>query len=199
MKQKLLFLAAICLFSAKSFATVYTVMTGTGGSAMSFSPASVTMQVGDTIKWKWAAGSHTTTSMSIPVGAATWDHPIASANDSFMYKATVAGSYTYKCTPHFSMGMTGAFTVQDPSDVATVASKRMFYMYPNPARELVHLELSGTGAEVTITDLLGRVVKKMQCSGSNAEVRLDGIQNGTYILRATSGNSSYAEQLLIMH
>jgi plastocyanin len=76
----------------------------------SFSPSSITnVIVGDTMRWVWVSGSHTTTSTTIPGSAATWDEPINSGNTSYEYKVTVAGSYNYKCTPHASMGMVGSF------------------------------------------------------------------------------------------
>jgi len=76
----------------------------------SFSPNSVSAKVGDTIKFVWSSGTHTTTSTSVPTGAATWDSPLTSSNTSFIYIITVAGTYNFKCTIHASMGMTGSFT-----------------------------------------------------------------------------------------
>ncbi len=78
----------------------------------SFSPSSITdVQVGDTIRWVWVSGSHTTTSTTIPAGAATWDHPINSTSTFYEYAVTLSGTYNYKCTPHAAMGMVGSFTV----------------------------------------------------------------------------------------
>jgi plastocyanin len=46
----------------------------------SFNPSSLpNVAVGDTIKWVWVSGSHTTTSSTIPGGAVSWDQPINSA------------------------------------------------------------------------------------------------------------------------
>jgi len=86
----------------------------------SFTPSSITdVIVGDTMRWEWVSGSHTTTSTIIPAGAATWDSPINSANPSFEYKVAVAGTFNYKCTPHAAMGMVGSFVASAP--VATLS------------------------------------------------------------------------------
>lgn len=79
----------------------------------SFSPSSLSAALGDTIEWDWITGSHTTTSGTIPVGAAIWDHPLNSqdGNGSFTYVPAVAGTYNYKCTIHESFGMIASFTV----------------------------------------------------------------------------------------
>ena len=74
-----------------------------------FNPNSVNAKVGDTIKFVWSSGTHTTTSTSVPSGAATWDSPMTSTNTTFLYIISKAGTYNYQCSIHASMGMTGTF------------------------------------------------------------------------------------------
>lgn len=77
----------------------------------SFSPANISnVQLGDTIRWVWVSGTHTTTSSTIPGGAASWNSPITSSVTSFEYKVIVAGTFNYVCTPHAGGGMVGSFT-----------------------------------------------------------------------------------------
>lgn len=93
-----------------SFATKHIVTV----QSFSFNPANISsVLVGDTIRWVWVNGSHTTTSVTIPGGAATWNSPITSVVTSFEYKVTVAGIYNYKCTPHAAT-MNGSFTASVP-------------------------------------------------------------------------------------
>jgi plastocyanin len=112
MKKFAFFISAIitlvCIMSVKNVqATKWVVNV----QNFSFSPSNLpSMAVGDTVRWVWINGSHTTTSTTIPAGAATWDSPINSTTTSFEYKVTLAGTYNYKCTPHASMGMVGSFT-----------------------------------------------------------------------------------------
>ncbi len=79
-------------------ATIHTVEV----SNFQFSPAVLNANVGDTVRWTWIAGFHTTTSTSVPSGAASWNNPMTSGNTSFDYQLTVAGSYEYLCQPHAS-------------------------------------------------------------------------------------------------
>ncbi|MFZ1799422.1 MAG: T9SS type A sorting domain-containing protein [Chitinophagaceae bacterium] len=74
-----------------------------------FSPANVNVIVGDTVKWVWVDGTHTTTSTSLPGGAAAWDSPINTTTTSFSYKVTIAGTYNYWCTIH-APSMAGVIT-----------------------------------------------------------------------------------------
>lgn len=84
-----------------------------------FTPSSLNVVVGDVITWQWINGSHTTTSTSVPAGAAIWDVAMNSSSTTFSYKVTAPGSYSYKCRPH-APGMVGSFTATDAS--ATVIS-----------------------------------------------------------------------------
>jgi len=75
-----------------------------------FTPSSLpNVIVGDTIRWEWINGTHTTTSTSIPAGAATWDSPIDATNQTFEYPVTIAGTYNYHCMHHPTV-MIASFT-----------------------------------------------------------------------------------------
>ncbi len=106
--KKILSAITICLLfalKAYSFTQVVTVQDHV------FTPSTFTINLGDTVKWTWINGSHTTTSLGIPAGAAAWNHSINTTNKTFIYVPTVAGLYNYKCTPHQAIGMVGNFTV----------------------------------------------------------------------------------------
>ena len=77
---------------------------------ITFSPSTLNVSVGDTVRWVWINGTHTTTSVTIPAGANTWDQPITSTNTFYEYPVTVAGTYNYECSIHAAMGMTATFT-----------------------------------------------------------------------------------------
>src|SRR5690606_24034849 len=90
-------------------ANIDTVIVGQNNS-LSFSPANFTVNMGDTVRWVWESGFHTTTSTNIPTNAASWNSPMTSATQSFTYVPTELGMYSYVCTPH-SGSMKGSFTV----------------------------------------------------------------------------------------
>jgi plastocyanin len=101
--------SVVCILSLgiKTSATIFTVNVAN----FSFSPATLpNVIIGDTIRWVWVSGFHTTTSTSVPAGAAEWDSPITETDTSFEYKVLVAGDYNYWCTPH-QPEMAGSFTV----------------------------------------------------------------------------------------
>jgi plastocyanin len=84
----------------------------------SFVPSNLTNVIlGDTIRWVWISGMHTTTNLIIPPGAIEWDENIDMSNPSFEYVPAVTGIYNYKCTPHFP-SMVASFQVSDPTSVS---------------------------------------------------------------------------------
>ncbi|HYJ65020.1 MAG TPA: plastocyanin/azurin family copper-binding protein [Parafilimonas sp.] len=106
--KKIYTLIATLLILKSSFAqTTFTVHV----SNYQFKPATVNAVVGDKIKWVWDEGIHTTTSVTIPSGAAAWDKPMDASHTSFTYTLTTAGTYNYECTFHAAFGMTGTLSV----------------------------------------------------------------------------------------
>ncbi len=104
-KNYLLLLPVFLLCSLTTYAVTRMVSVGNNF----FSPASMSVNVGDVIQWNWSAGFHTTTSTSVPAGANTWDNPINSGSTTFSYTVTTAGTYNYFCSVH-GVSMSGSFT-----------------------------------------------------------------------------------------
>ena len=77
-----------------------------------FNPVTATATVGDTILWNWASGVsfHTTTSTSVPAGAASWDSTPQSGPFTYTYVITQPGTYNYQCAIH-APGMAGTINV----------------------------------------------------------------------------------------
>ena len=99
-----------------------------------YSPANFTVNVGDQVKWTLMQGMHTTSSMVIPGGAATWDYTFTGVGDTYVYNVTVAGSYSYECS--FHPGMEGTFTASIASGPRLVEN---FEYGPNNDTSLVTL------------------------------------------------------------
>ncbi len=113
MKKCLLLPLCITLISFVAKATIHVVQVAN----FQFIPANVpNVMLGDTMRWTWVSGNHTTTDNPatqsgniLPPGAPSWDALINSANTTFDYIVTVAGTYNYWCKPH-APNMAGTFT-----------------------------------------------------------------------------------------
>lgn len=125
-----------------------------------FSPSTLQVTVGDTVRWLWTGGSHTTTSKVIPITAQAWDSPLSSSVIKFDYKVTVAGTYNYVCTPHESMGMTGQFTASVASAIDDNNAPSGVSIYPLPAQSELTVQMKNgfSANELFISDMLGRTI-----------------------------------------
>ena len=103
MKKLLPVLGCFIFLQAKAAMQTVTV------SNFQFSPSSFNIVVGDVVHFVWASGGHTTSSSSVPVGAATWDANINSLTTTFDYTVTVPGTYNFFCKIHGALVMSGSF------------------------------------------------------------------------------------------
>lgn len=97
--KKALLTSAVVLFAIASFAQAHAVHK-VNVSNFQFSPATTNAKILDTIIWVWKSGSHTTTSLQIPVGAKAWNSPINESKKRFRYVVKKRGTFNYQCNIH---------------------------------------------------------------------------------------------------
>ena len=114
MKKSLFLLLSICYLSVNA-QTSHLVNT----SGMSFSPDSLTINVGDTVTWINTGGFHNinATLVTFANNPEGFGNGVASAPWSFQWIFTIAGTYDYQCDPHVGLGMIGVIIV-NPMPVA---------------------------------------------------------------------------------
>lgn len=199
-------IAAMILFVQSGFATIHIVFVGQGGG-FTFSPVSIpNVAVGDTIRWQYGgSNSHTTTSVSIPSGAASWNSPMTASVTSFDYKVTEAGTYNYKCNPHGGGGMTGSFVA---SVVTSAEANNSVYATlvasPNPATDVIKLQFNSDksfNGMIMISDGSGVRVKdekiKVKAGENEFSVAISKLAKGTYILNVIDGETALAAKKFI--
>lgn len=81
-----------------------------GLSGTSFTPSTVTISVGTTVRWTNNDGvDHTVT----PDGHNEWQRwETGSSGETFEHTFNTPGTYDYFCEPHQGLGMTGTITVE---------------------------------------------------------------------------------------
>jgi len=176
---------AILLIAFQSFAAIHIITV----QNFSFSPSSISdVNIGDTVRWVWVSGSHTTTSTTIPAGTTAWDHQINSGSSSFDYIPAVSGNYNYKCTPHQSMGMIGSFTVLAPSGIAESWKSISVKIFPNPFYDHVSFQFNSDHSylrNLKIFDLTGKLSKDLYFPGNPKQtifsLNLTDIPTGVYL------------------
>ncbi|MBL1279132.1 MAG: T9SS type A sorting domain-containing protein [Fluviicola sp.] len=130
-------------------------------SGISFTPSSITINVGDTVRWTNSSGTH-----NVNATTATYPGNPASFGNSlgtgwvFTHIFTVAGSYDYRCDAHFNSGMAGTITVQAPASLEENSIVKSL-IFPIPASNSITIELNQDNTEdlaIKIVDVKGAVV-----------------------------------------
>lgn len=163
MDKKLLFRFELSVLFLSLFFNASATIQVVQVASFQFTPNTMSVNVGDTVRFTWLDGSHTTTSVTIPNVAAPWDSPMNSSITQFDYKVTVAGSYSYKCTPHAGMGMVGAFNASDVTGIPSINGETSITtIFPNPFNNELIIEQGNEFPEYSqfiICDILGKQLK----------------------------------------
>ena len=98
---------------------IFDVMVGPGG-ALTFDPNPVNISVGDTVRWTWGSSGHSVTS-GLPCAAdSQFCSPdnmncasiiLSNQGDVYTHTFTRPGAYSYFCSVHCIVGMTGTVNV----------------------------------------------------------------------------------------
>ena len=181
-----IFLLSLC-FTAN--ATTHTITIGNTG----FSPFTTNADVGDTILWTWQAGTHTTTSGSVPTGAATWNAPLSSSSSSFMYVITLPGTYNYFCSVH--VNMTGIINVAG-SGIQPLSPLQDITAYPQPCTSQLTVDFSnaelGAGTlSVQLANAEGQVLynRNVEAGAKNLFIDVANLPTGIYYCAVTAGET----------
>lgn len=189
-----------------SFCTIRTITV----SNYSFTPRNSTANVGDTVLWVWSSGSHTTTSSTIPAGAASWNSPMDATTTNFMYKITVAGSYSYICLPHygeFNMGGTISVVTGILNISAGIPDAFLLHQnYPNPFNPVTRIKYEipvSANVSLKIINSLGKniavLIDQFQPAG-NYSVTFNAaeLSSGIYFCKLESGEFIEIKRMLLL-
>ncbi|MCE2884071.1 MAG: plastocyanin/azurin family copper-binding protein [Planctomycetaceae bacterium] len=105
--------ALVLAIASGASATKHTVTQ----SSLTFSPSTITVAPGDTVRFVRTGGSHTVTSGSSCTASGLFNAPLNATNPSFTWTvpASAAGTTVpYYCIPHCGGGMVGSIVVTSP-------------------------------------------------------------------------------------
>src|SRR5258706_2322352 len=164
-----------------------------------FSPAAVTINVNDQVKWTWIGSiGHTTTS-----DTGLWDSGVKGNGSTFVSTFTTAGSFAYHCTVH--PFMTAAITVQAANVPPTVAitNPPNGSVLASPATFSVAARASDTDGSVTNVLFLQGTTPLGNVRNSPYFVTVQTLEAGDYTFSAVAsdnggGKSTKAVTILLV-
>ena len=153
-----------------------TIQVQVGAGGLIFTPQNVTIHVGDTVQWTWAANNHSSTSGTPGNPDGLWDSGVQNVGFVFSHTFTAAGTFPYFCTPHGGCcGMIGSVTV---TDVDTVVITRALYSI---ARSQLTVQATDTDDTAMLTvsvtstgEILGPMINR---GGGSYSAKFTGISN----------------------
>ncbi len=163
--------------------------------------------VGDVIRWEWTSGVHTTTSASVPQGAASWDADLTQAFPLYEYTVEVQGTYAYFCSLHVSSGMAGAFIASVPASITPSLNNtpREMMVGLEMDSKTLHITLKGgetTNGAIKIYDLTEKVIATIYEGSLGLEekrITYDAalLGRGIYFVRLEEENKVITRKIMI--
>ena len=165
-------------------------------SGMTFSPSSITIDIGDTVRWTNTSGTHNVngTTGTFPSNPESFGNSLGTGW-VYKHKFTIAGTYLYHCNQHFGSGMTGSLTVVDATAGinSLTDNSSSISVFPIPASKELTVQIDkfdqlNDNSSIIIYDLAGQEVLKQIVNSSITTINTSALNNSTYILKIVSGN-----------
>jgi plastocyanin len=179
MKKITLFL----FFITMNILTAQNVFEIPWGQGINESVASPTIEVGDTVLWKWADASQKSVT-SVSNGTENFDSGTLKGNNGeFSYTFTKIGTTEYRNDSDPSMH--GKVTV-----VSKLSTEDKFFknlnFYPNPVRNELTISSFFKVDNYQIYNVLGTLVSEGKGVGTLTQVDMSRLNSGLYFVKVTS-------------
>lgn len=165
--------------------------------AMSWSPNTLTIEVGDSVTWiNSNNGTHNLngTTATYPSNPESFSMLTAGTNWTFGKRFNIAGTYTYRCNVHSSV-MIGTLTVEDPNAGITQNSVSAISFGPNPANDIITINTKSNDFTVVVYDMMGNKVISEQLKNQN-QLNVSSLLKGMYTIEINANGTKVQEQLI---
>jgi plastocyanin len=158
-------------------ANAATITVTVGNNCFCFSPSTVTIHPGDTVRWTWSSTGHSSTSGTPGAPGGLWDSGILNQGAVFSHTFNTAGSFPYYCMPHGACcNMVGTVMVVNASPIPTPAPS------PTPTANLGNISTRSfvqTGDNVMIGGFIvqGNEPKRVIIRAIGPELTQFGVPN----------------------
>ncbi len=118
------------------------------------------------------------------------------------------GSYPYLVSASGYDAETGTVVVDGAVQTVNVTiiaiginniAKYSFKVYPNPAKEILHIDLQNTTKQYgfQIIDMTGKIIFNQSILNNKTEIDISNFSTGIYLIRLVNNNEIYTERLII--
>ncbi len=186
--------ASLAVFgsSTTGFAAVANVTVGSGGDH--FAPVVTNINVNDQVIWNWAGSDHSSTSGTNGTASGLWNSTVLAVNSKYTNTFSAAGIYSYYCSVHYTLGMTGAVIVAAAHlpPAVSITNPVSGTVFASPAN--VTIQASTSDSDGTVTNVQFLVGANVVTNTATAP--FFGVTNnlaaGSYTLFAIASDNSGA-------
>jgi plastocyanin len=194
--------ALFALISVAAFSTTVTIT----NSGTTFSPAEVTIQVGDTIKFQLESMHN-----AVEVSQATWTANGNTALPGFevgfgggTVTGLTAGIHYYVCVPHAFLQMKGKIIVNTTTGINnTTPDNVKLSVYPNPTRGIFTIQFQAKVLQTTsepslqIYNMKGEPIYTLPVVQEQTQIDFSLMPVGTYFIIINNNAKEYAEKVVL--
>jgi plastocyanin len=199
MKTKILLIALLLQASFSGFSITHQI--SANSSQFSFSPSSITIDLGDEVNFVLAS-SHD----ALEVSQSTWLSNGTTSNGGFSVpfggglvtaSQLPVGTHYYICTSHADSGMKGTITVVGTTGINETKLPVNISLAPNPARDYFSITLNDNAllnSEFVLYNLIGKQMLTGKLMAKTTNVNINSLSPGMYFVRL-AGNRNSAHKL----
>jgi plastocyanin len=200
MKTKILLSILLMVLALSGYSKTLTIT----ASGFQFTPASITINIGDTVNFN-IGSSHNAVEISKATYDANGTTPLPGFSEPFgggkvLPDQLTVGTHYYVCTPHASYGMKGTIVVQNTTGVAEFQQKPEISVYPNPSNGMFHLAINGLQDtkryNLEVLNLLGEKVYASGFASDHSDIDLSNSSNGIYFIKFTDGQNMITKRVI---
>jgi plastocyanin len=189
--KKILFSLVLSIIGMVSYGTIWTIT----NSGFTFSPATITITVGDSVNFSLAS-IHDAVEVDLTTWNANGTTPLSGGFSTPLgggmvlpNKLTV-GTHYYVCSVHVgSSGMKGIITVQNPTNIAVNEVDNNISFYPNPVKSILYFNLNlpeNQISQLRIMNVAGQGLMEMEVKNGSNNIDLGKLPAGLYYVILTS-------------
>lgn len=193
--------ALFALLSVIAFSTSVTIT----NSGATFTPSTVTIQVGDTIQFQ-IDDNHNAIEVSLATWTADSNTPLPGFSLGFgggTVTGLTAGTHYYVCAPHASIGMKGEIIVNTPTGINNLISgSDQINIYPNPTTGQFVVQYQGTASQtvyktgIEVYNLSGNLVYSLPVIAENTTIDLSLLPTGTYFVKINDDQRIFTKKVV---
>ena len=201
--KKALLSISIFLSGITSFCTTWII---TNTVTFAFSPATITITLGDSVNFQLAAIHNV-----VEVSLATWNvngiTPLPGFSTPFggglvLPAQLTVGTHYYVCQNHVALeGMKGTIIVQNPTGITDNSVLENIRIYPNPSNGILKLEYNGTQFDkdcgLEIYNVKGEKIYQSVALNPISEIDLSYQSRGIYFVKIHKGQAVLTRKILL--